>query len=93
MEEKIPMKESRFAEAQIMNVLHRAEGGLSVPESWRGHGISGSSFFKLRISYGGMETSLMSQMKALKQENQRLKCMFADLSMQAYLLRAALGKK
>jgi putative transposase len=93
MDEKIPIKKSRFAKAQIMSMLRHAEAGLPVVESCREHRTSGAAFCKRRIRNGGMEASLMSQMKALKQENQRLKCMFADLSMQAYLLRVALGKK
>jgi putative transposase len=46
-----------------------------------------------RAKYGGIDASMMSQMKALEDENRRLKRMFADLGMQADLLREALGKK
>lgn len=87
------MKNSRFTEAQIMAVLRQAEGGLSVPELCREHGISGATFYKWRAKYGGMDASMMSQMKALEEENRRLKRMYADLSMQADLLKEALGKK
>lgn len=87
------MKKSRFTEAQIMGVLRQAEGGLAVPELCREHGISSATFYKWRAKYGGMDVSMMSQMKALEDENRRLKRMFADLSMQADLLREALGKK
>jgi putative transposase len=89
MNEEIPMKKSRFTEAPIMGVLRQAEGGMPVPE----HGISSATFYKWRAKYGGMDASMMSQMKALEDENRRLKRMFADLSMQADLLREALGKK
>ena len=87
------MKNSRFTEAQIMAVLRQAEGGLSVPELCREHGISGATFYKWRAKHGGMDASMMSQMKALEEENRRLKRMYADLSMQADLLKEALGKK
>jgi len=87
------VKNSRFTEAQIMAVLRQAEGGLSVPELCREHGISGATFYKWRAKYGGMDASMMSQMKALEEENRRLKRMYADLSMQADLLKEALGKK
>ena len=87
------MKKSRFTEAQIMGVLRQAEGGLPVSELCREHGISSATFYKWRAKFGGMDASMMSQMKALEDENRRLKRMFADLGMQADLLREALGKK
>ena len=87
------MKKTRFTEARIMGVLRQAEGGVPVAELCREHGISSTSFYKWRAKYGGMDVSMMSQMKSLEEENRRLKRMFADLSMQADLLREALGKK
>ena len=87
------MKKSLFTEAQIMAVLRQAEGGVPVPELCREHGISSASFYKWRAKYGGMDASMMSQMKALEDEIRRLKRMYADLSMQADLLKEALGKK
>ena len=59
----------------------------------RAHGLSNASFYKWRAKYGGMDASLISQMKAIEDENRRLKRMYADLSMQADLLKEALGKK
>jgi|TARA_R110000796_G_scaffold176699_1_gene293590 putative transposase len=87
------MRKTRFTEPQIMAVLRQAEGGVAVPELCREHGISSACFYKWRAKYGGMDASMMSQMKALEDENRRLKRMFADLSMQADLLKEALGKK
>lgn len=87
------MKNRRFTEAQIMAVLRQAEGGVPVPELCQEHGISSASFYKWRAKYGGMDASMMSQMKALEDENRRLKRMYADLSMQAGLLKEVLGKK
>jgi len=100
------MKTSRYTEAQIIAILRQAEGGVPVAELCRKHGMSNASFYKWRAKYGGMDASLISQMKAMDRaigtplvretmarENRRLKRMYADLSMQADLLKEALGKK
>ena len=87
------MKTSRFTEPQIMLILRQAESGVSVAALCREHGMSNASFYKWRAKYGGMDASMISQMKTLDDENRRLKRMFADLSMQNELLKEALGKK
>ena len=56
-------------------------------------GSAARRFYKWRSKYGGMDASMISQMKSLEDENRRLKRMYADLSMQADLLKEALGKK
>lgn len=55
--------------------------------------MSTASFYKWRAKYGGMDASMISQLKALAEENRRLKKMYAEMSMQAELLKEALGKK
>jgi putative transposase len=85
------MKASRYTEAQIISILRQAEGGVPVAQLCREHGMSDASFYKWRAKYGGMDASMVSQMKA--RENRRLKRMYADLSMQADLLKEALEKK
>ena len=87
------MKMTRYSEPQILAILRQAEGGVSVAELCREHGMSNASFYKWRAKYGGMDASMVSQMKAMEEENRRLKRMYADLSMQADLLKEALGKK
>ena len=87
------MKISRFSEAQIMGILKQADGGAPVAELCRELGMSSASFYKWRSKYGGMDVSMISQMKSLDDENRRLKKMFAELSMQNELLKEALGKK
>ena len=87
------MKTSRYTEAQILAILRQAEGGMPVAELCRAHGMSSASFYKWRAKYGGMDASLISHMKAMEEDNLRLKRMYADLSMQADLLKEALGKK
>jgi len=87
------MKKSRFSEPQIMSILRQAEGGMSVPELCRVHGMSTALFYRWRAKYGGMDSSMIAQMKALEDENRRLKKMYAEMSMQADLLKEALSKK
>ena len=87
------MKSDRFTDAQIMGVIRQAEGGVPVPDLCREHGISNATFYRWRAKYGGMDASMISQMKALEEENRRLKRMYADLSMQTDILKEALGKK
>ena len=87
------MKTSRYTEAQIIAILRQAEGGVPVSELCREHGMSSATFYKWRSKYGGMDASMVSQMKAMEEENRRLKRMYADLSMQNDLLKEALGKK
>ena len=87
------MKMTRYSEPQILSILRQAEGGVPVSELCREHGMSNASFYKWRAKYGGMDASMISQMKALEDENRRLKKMYAEMSMQAELLKEALGKK
>ena len=93
MNEEIQMKMTRYSEPQILAILRQAEGGVPVAELCREHGMSNASFYKWRAKYGGMDGSMVSQMKVMEEENRRLKRMYADLSMQADLLKEALGKK
>ena len=87
------MKTGRFSDAQIMGILKQAESGVPVSELCREHGMSSASFYKWRAKYGGMDASMVSQMKAMEAENKRLKRMYAEMSMQNDLLKEALGKK
>ena len=87
------MKKARFTEAKIMEILKQAEGSVPVPELCREHGMSNASFYKWRAKYGGMDASLISRMKAMDEENKRLKKMYAEAQMQNDVLKEALGKK
>ena len=87
------MKQSKYSDAQIMSILKQAERGVPVTELCREHGMSNASFYKWRSKFGGMDASLISRMKVLEEENKRLKKMYAEKSMQADLLKEALGKK
>ncbi|QBY00883.1 IS3 family transposase [Rhodophyticola sp. CCM32] len=87
------MKNGRYSDAQIMAILKQADGGVPVSELCREHGMSSASFYKWRAKFGGMDASLMSEMKDMAEENRRLKRMYAEMSMQNDLLKEALGKK
>ena len=87
------MKMTRYSEPQILAILRQDEGGVPVSELCHKHAMSNASFYKRRSKYGGMDASMISQMKALEDQNRRLKKMYAEMSMQAELLKKALGKK
>ena len=73
------MKTSLYSETQILAILRQSEGGMPVAELCREHGMSSATFYRWRAKYGGMDASMMSQMKAIEHENRRLKRMYADL--------------
>lgn len=87
------MKKSRFTDSQIMSALKRAEAGAPVPELCREYGISSATFYKWRSKFGGMDASMMSRLKELEAENQRLKKMYAEAQLSADLLKEAMAKK
>lgn len=87
------MKTSRFSDSQILAILKQAEAGSPVPELCREHGISSATFYKWRSKFGGMDASMMSQLKELQDENRRLKKMYAEAQLSADLLKEALAKK
>ena len=87
------MKNGRFSDAQIMGILKQAKSGVPVSELCREHGMSSVSFYKWRVKFGGMDASMVSQMKAMAEENRRLKWMYGEMSMQNDLLKGAHRKK
>ena len=87
------MKNGRFSASQIMGILKQAEDGVPVSELCREHGMSSASFYKWRAKFGGMDASMVSQMKTMADENRRLNRMYAEMSIQNDLLKEALGKK
>jgi putative transposase len=76
-----------------MGILKQAESGVPVSELCREHGMSSASFYKWRAKFGGMDASLITEMKDMAEQNRRLKKMYAEMSMQNDLLKEALGKK
>jgi putative transposase len=68
LHEEIPMKTRRYKEPQTVGILRRAKGGVPVAELCREHGISSASIYKCRAKYGGMDASMISQIKMLEDE-------------------------
>jgi putative transposase len=87
------MKTSRYSDSQILAILKQAESGTPVPALCREHGMSNASFYKWRSKFGGMDASLMKRMKALEDENRRLKKMYADERLKAEIVQEAVAKK
>ena len=83
------MKKSRFTEAQIIAMLHQYESGMKVTDICRDKGITTATFYSWKRKYGVMDAQ---QLKELK-ENQRLKQMYADLSLDHRILKDIIEKK
>jgi putative transposase len=87
------MKKSRFSEQQIAFVLRQAEEGTPIAEVCRKAGISEASFYAWRKKYGGLLPSEMKRLKQLEEENQRLKKLVADLSLDKEMLQDVIRRK
>ncbi len=83
----------RFSDSQIMAILKQADSGIPVPELCRQHGMSNASFYKWRSKYGGMDASMIAEMKSLVEENRRLKKMYAEVQLSNEIIKEALEKK
>lgn len=86
------MKRSRFSEEQIIGILKENQAGISPAELCRKYGISDATFYTWRKKYGGMEVSDARRLKALEDENARLKKLLAESMMDVSTLREMLGK-
>ena len=72
------MKRGRFSEEQIIGMLREQEAGTSVAELCRKHGMSSATFYAWKAKYGGMDVSEARRLKALEDENAKLKRLYAD---------------
>ena len=87
------MKIKRFNEEQIIRILYEQESGITTLEICRKHGIAKSTFYKWKSKYGGMEVSDARRLKALEDENRRLKSLFADAHLDISMLKSITAKK
>lgn len=87
------MKKTRFSETQIISILKEAENGVTVGDVCRQHGIAQSTYYKWKAKYGGLEPSALRRLKELEEENQRLKRMYAELSLEHQILKDVVEKK
>ena len=83
----------RFSEEQIIGFLKEAEAGIPVKELCRKHGFSDASFYSWRSKFGGMDGSDAKRLKAMEQENARLKKLLAESLLEQEVTREALRKK
>ena len=86
------MRKSRFTEAQIIGVLQEAASGAAIKEVVRRHGISEQTYYRWKAQYGGLQVDDAKRLKALEDENRRLKRIVADQALNLSVLKDALGK-
>jgi putative transposase len=86
------MKRSRFSEEQIIT-LREQEAGAKTADVCRKHGVSAATFYKWKAKYGGMEMSEARRLKALEDENARLKRLLAEAMLDNAMLRDVAARK
>jgi putative transposase len=87
------MKRSRFTEEQIIAILREQEAGVSTAEVCRKHAISSATFYAWKAKFGGMEVSEAKRLKALEDENVKLKKLLAEAMLDNAVLKDIAGKK
>ena len=87
------MKRSKFSEEQVIAILREQEAGAKTADVCRRHGISSATFYAWKSKYGGMEVSDAKRLRALEDENTKLKRLYADAMLDNSALRDLLGRK
>ncbi len=87
------MKGKRFSEEQIIGVLKEAEAGLPLPDLLRKHGIAQGTFYRWKAKFGGLEISDAKRLRALEDENRRLKRLVAEQALDIQILKDVTSKK
>ena len=86
------MRKTRFTPEQITGILKEAEAGLPTAELCRKYGISDATLYNWKNKYGGMNASDARRLKALEEENRRLKQIVADQTLDNRVLKELLSK-
>lgn len=87
------MKKTRFTETQIVSILNKHEQGKSVRDICREHGISDATFYNWKAKYGGMPVNELKRIKDLEEENNRLKRIVANLTLENDAIKYVIEKK
>ena len=87
------MKPSRFTEEQIIGILREQEAGAKTVDVCRKHGMSGATFYKWKAKYGGLDVSDAKRLKALEDENAKLKRLLAEAMLDNAMLKDIASKK
>ena len=87
------MKQSLFTEEQLIGILKARESGVSVADLCRKHGVSDATVYKWKARFGGMDIGEAKRLKALEDENAKLKRLLADTMLDNVALKDLLGKK
>lgn len=87
------MRKSRFSEEQIIGILREQEAGRPTSEVCRKHGISGATFYKWKAKFGGMDVSDAKRLKALEDENAKLKKLLAESMLDIAILKDVNSRK
>lgn len=86
------MKRSRFSEEQIIAILKESEAGAKTDDLCRKHGMSSATFYLWRKKFGGMEVSDAKKLRALEDENARLKKLLAEAHLDNAAMKDLLAK-